>query len=93
MASTASAKARSRSLSTPKQRMRPTDSCSEDYAPITARLLSPLPSVVSHAGFTKIAKAQKSPRPKAPTDNGSSDYLSFDSECLLLNWDGHNALR
>lgn len=97
MASTASAKARFRSLSTPKQRLRATDSCSEYCAPITDRLPSPLPSVASNAGFTKIAMTQKSPRPKSQTGPlkccRSSDYLSFDSECSLLNWDRHNAFR
>jgi len=97
MASTASAKARFRSLSTPKQRLRAMDSCSEYCAPITDRLLSPLPSVASDTGFTKTAKTQKSPRPKSRTGplkcRRSSDSLHFDSEFSLMNRDGRNAFR
>ena len=97
MASTASAKARFRSTSTPKQRLRTTDSCSEYCAPYTDRLLSPLPSAASKVGFSKMVKTQKSPRPRIQAGpvkcRRSSDYLSFDSECSLLNWDRHNAFR
>lgn len=88
MTPTASAKARFRSMSTPKQRVRTLDSCSEYCAPCTDRLLSPAPSV---------AKSQRSPRPKSQAGQlkcrRSSDYLSFGSEYSLLDWDQRNAFR
>lgn len=99
MASTASAKARFRSLSTPKQRLRTIDSCSEYCVPYTGRLLSPLPSNVSEAGLAKSSKMLKSPRLKAHGEpppvksDRSSKCLSFDSECSILNWDQPSGVR
>ncbi|KAJ6823748.1 protein IQ-DOMAIN 14-like [Iris pallida] len=99
MASTASTKARFRSLSTPKQRLRTIDSCSEYCVPYTGRLLSPLPSNVSEAGLAKSSKMLKSPRLKAHGEpppvksDRSSKCLSFDSECSILNWDQPSGVR
>lgn len=106
MASTASTKARFRSMSTPKQRISladfgATDACSDHCGSITNSLLSPFPSVVSEAGIARTGNHHMS-RQKSPSQRGqagpvrsrrSSKYLSFDSECSLLNWDRHNVIR
>ncbi|XP_029120476.1 protein IQ-DOMAIN 3 isoform X1 [Elaeis guineensis] len=101
MASTASTKARFRSLSTPKQRVGMTDICSDQYSPYTNRLLSPFPSIISDASPSKTSKpsvfSQRSPHLKGQTGSikvqRSSNYLNFDSECSLLNWDRGDAFR
>ncbi|KAM0896390.1 hypothetical protein ACQ4PT_023212 [Festuca glaucescens] len=77
MASTASAKAKFRSMSTPKERFAvPSDACSEQCFPSFAdRLMSPIPSmspmpsIASDMGFARSGRppvAQRSPRVKGP---------------------------
>ncbi|XP_038978358.1 protein IQ-DOMAIN 14-like [Phoenix dactylifera] len=100
MASTASTKARFRSLSTPKQRVG-TDICSDQYSPYTNRFLSPFPSIIGDASPSKTSKPsvfnQRSPNLKGQTSpnkvHRSSNYLGFDSECSLLDWDRGDAFR
>ncbi|KAG1338568.1 hypothetical protein COCNU_04G008740 [Cocos nucifera] len=99
MASTASTKARFRSLSTPKQRVGMADICSDQYSPYTNRVLSPFPSIISDASPSKTSKPSvinlRSPHLKSQTGSirvhRSSNYLNFDSECSLLNWDRGDA--
>ncbi|XP_010938654.1 protein IQ-DOMAIN 3 [Elaeis guineensis] len=101
MASTASAKARFRSLSTPKQRIGMTDICFDLCSPHRNRTLSPFPSIISDASLSKTSRPsvfnQRSPRLKGHTVpvkiQKSSKYLSFDSGCSLLNWDRRDAFR
>lgn len=102
MASTESTKARFRSISTPKQRMRMGDTFSDHCMPYTSRILSPFPSVSGDAGFAKTSRHPsmsnlKSPRLKgasAPVkSHRSSTYLSIDSEHSLRNWDRRYAFR
>lgn len=101
MASTASTKARFRSMSTPKQRMSVTDftvteACCDHVSSFPNSLLSPLPSVASETG-NHLMSHRKSPSQWSQTgpvrSRRSSKYLSFDSECSLLNWDRHNVVR
>ncbi|XP_072976375.1 protein IQ-DOMAIN 12-like [Typha angustifolia] len=102
MASTASAKARFRSMSTPRERLgMSADIRSQQCSPCTNRPLSPIPSIASDACITKASKPpmlnQRSPRLKAQrghvTSRRSSKNHSFDSECLLLNLDECSTLR
>ncbi|XP_020086241.1 protein IQ-DOMAIN 14-like isoform X2 [Ananas comosus] len=101
MASTASTKARFRSMSTPKQRFVTADIFSDHCYPYTDRVQSPIPSIVSDASLIKATKSplflQGSPRLKGQAgpvkSRRSSGYLSFDSECSLLNLDQHNGFR
>lgn len=65
MATIASAKAKSRSLSTPRQRLRSTDSCSDYCVPTANGLLSPLSSVASDTGFTRKVRTWGSPQHKS----------------------------
>jgi hypothetical protein len=98
MASTASAKAKFRSMSTPKERS--SDACSEQCFPFADRMLSPIlsmspiPSVTSDMGFARSARppvTQRSPRvakgPMTPARSRSSrrspSHHSFGSEAAL----------
>lgn len=93
MASTESTKARFRSISTPKQRMRMGDTFSDHCMPYTSRILSPFPKTSRHPSISNL----KSPRLKgasAPVkSHRSSTYLSIDSEHSLRNWDRRYAFR
>ncbi|XP_009392665.2 protein IQ-DOMAIN 12-like isoform X1 [Musa acuminata AAA Group] len=102
MASTASTKARFRSMSTPKQRAGVGDVCFDQFTPYSNRILSPFHSVVSDISLSsKSSKPplahQRSPRLKgqaAPVrSHRPSIDLSFDSQCPVANWDQHGAFR
>ncbi|KAM0840204.1 hypothetical protein ACQ4PT_059822 [Festuca glaucescens] len=90
MASTASAKAKFRSMSTPKERFAvPSDAYSEQCFPSFAdRLMSPMPSIASDMGFARSGRppvAQRSPRVKGPMtpSRRSPSRHSFGSEAAL----------
>ncbi|RZS24974.1 hypothetical protein BHM03_00058117 [Ensete ventricosum] len=102
MGSTASTKARFRSMSTPKQRAGAGDVCFDQFTPYSNRILSPFHSVVSDISLSsKSSKPplahQRSPRLKgqaAPVrSHRPSSDLSFDSQCPVANWDQHGAFR
>lgn len=101
MGSTASTKARYRSLSTPKQRAGMADISSDQSSPYMNRLPSPLHSIASDASPSKVSKPsvfnQRSPRLKGQTGpvkiHRSSNHHSFGSESSLLNWDRCDAFR
>lgn len=102
MASTASTKARFRSMSTPKQRAGAGDVCFDQFTPYSNKILSPFHSVVSDISLSsKSSKPplahQRSPRLKgqaAPVrSHRPSIDLSFDSQCPVANWDQHGAFR
>ncbi|CAN6295076.1 unnamed protein product [Urochloa humidicola] len=99
MASTASAKAKFRSMSTPKERGGGSDAFSEHCFPFADRMLSPIPSmspipsIASDLGFatrsTRPPAAQRSPRVKGPMtparsrSRRSPSHHSFGSEAAL----------
>ncbi|KAK8445892.1 hypothetical protein SEVIR_9G404200v4 [Setaria viridis] len=98
MASTASAKAKFRSMSTPKERSAGTDAFSEHCFPFADRMLSPIPSmspipsIASDMGFARSTRppaAQRSPRVKGPMtparsrSRRSPSHHSFGSEAAL----------
>jgi hypothetical protein len=95
MASTASAKAKFRSMSTPKERSSSDDAYSELCFPFADRLLSPIPSIASDMGFARStrppAAAQRSPRvalkgpmtPARTRSRRSLGHYSFGSEAAL----------
>uniref|UniRef100_A0A1D1YZ25 Protein IQ-DOMAIN 14 n=1 Tax=Anthurium amnicola TaxID=1678845 RepID=A0A1D1YZ25_9ARAE len=62
MTFTESAKARARSMSTPKQRIAATDILSHPRAPCANRQSSPFPSVCSEAAFAKPSRFQQATR-------------------------------
>ncbi|CAL4930976.1 unnamed protein product [Urochloa decumbens] len=98
MASTASAKAKFRSMSTPKERSG-SDAFSEQCFPFADRMLSPIPSmspipsIASDLGFatrsTRPTLTQRSPRVKGPMtparsrSRRSPSHHSFGSEAAL----------
>ncbi|KAK3147226.1 hypothetical protein QOZ80_3BG0279700 [Eleusine coracana subsp. coracana] len=98
MASTASAKAKFRSMSTPKERSS-SDAYSEHCFPFADRMLSPIPSmspipsIASDMGFARSARppvAQRSPRvvkgpmtPARSRSRRSPSHHSFGSEAAL----------
>lgn len=101
MASTESAKAKTRSNSTPRQRAGNLDTFSNHQSPSKNRL-SIFPSVSSDASIgSRAGRAsspnQKSPRFKSPTgpkkSQRSSNDLLVDAQCSLLNWDRRCAFR
>jgi hypothetical protein len=98
MASTASAKAKFRSMSTPKERSAGADAFSEHCFPFADRMLSPIPSmspipsIASDMGFARSTRppaAQRSPRVKGPMtparsrSRRSPSHHSFGSEAAL----------
>jgi hypothetical protein len=95
MASTASAKAKFRSMSTPKERSSSDDAYSELCFPLADRLLSPIPSIASDMGFARSTRppavAQRSPRvalkgpmtPARTRSRRSLGHYSFGSEAAL----------
>ncbi|KAK3151641.1 hypothetical protein QOZ80_3AG0248520 [Eleusine coracana subsp. coracana] len=99
MASTASAKAKFRSMSTPKERSSSSDAYSEHCFPFADRMLSPIPSmspipsIASDMGFARSARppvAQRSPRvvkgpmtPARSRSRRSPSHHSFGSEAAL----------
>jgi hypothetical protein len=101
MASTASAKAKSRSMSTPKERS--SDAYSEQCFPFADRMLSPIPSIVSDMGFARPPVTQRSPRvvkgPMTPARSRSRrrspSHHSFGSEAALhqLQLDHYTPVR
>ncbi|WOL00558.1 hypothetical protein Cni_G09271 [Canna indica] len=101
MASTASTKARFRSMSTPKQRAGAMDIGYDQFTPYSNRTLSPLPTVVSDMSLSKSSKPplayQKSPRLRGQAvpvrSHRPSSDLSFDSDCSILNWDQCGTFR
>ncbi|KAF5469782.1 hypothetical protein F2P56_010345 [Juglans regia] len=101
MAATESAKAKARSMSSPKLRPRSFDTCSESYSPCKNKLsfISSINTEVSSGG--RICKTsscqQRSPSLKGvPGPIKSSRTirdLSFDSGCSLQVWDRHGGFR
>lgn len=101
MAATESAKAKVRSMSSPKLRPRSSDTCSESYSPCKNKLsfISSVNTEVSSKG--RISKTssyqQRSPSLKGvPGPIKSSKTmrdLSFDSGCSLQVWDRHGGFR
>lgn len=99
MASTASAKAKFRSMSTPKERSAASDAYSEHCFPFADRMLSPIPSmspipsVASDMAFARSTRppvAQRSPRvlkgpmtPARSRSRRSPSHHSFGSEAAL----------
>uniref|UniRef100_A0A5B6ZII4 DUF4005 domain-containing protein n=2 Tax=Davidia involucrata TaxID=16924 RepID=A0A5B6ZII4_DAVIN len=101
MAATESAKAKARSLSSPRLRPVSLDAYSEIHSPYKHKL-SPISSINSEVtSSTRIGNPsgfqQRSPCLKAipgpVKSNTTLKDLSFDSECLLPNWDRHGAFR
>ncbi|XP_068663472.1 protein IQ-DOMAIN 11-like isoform X2 [Aristolochia californica] len=100
MASTESAKAKFRSISTPKQRLGTTDGGSDQYSPSKHRL-SPFLPLNNEVSIDRIRRShapqQRSPRLRGlagPVKSHKSwKDLSIDSETSLLNWDRKNAIR
>uniref|UniRef100_A0A6P6G7Q4 protein IQ-DOMAIN 14 n=1 Tax=Ziziphus jujuba TaxID=326968 RepID=A0A6P6G7Q4_ZIZJJ len=103
MASTESAKAKARSISSPK--LRPGggfDTCSESYSPCKNRL-SLISSITSdmpssgRIGKTGVHCQQRSPSMKGIQgpikSNRMAKDLSFDSECALSYWDRRSTFR
>lgn len=102
MASTASTKARFRSMSTPKQRVGATDLGYDQFTPYSNRMLSPLPSsVASDTTLSKFSKPplahQRSPclrgHPVPVRSHRPSGDFSFDSDYSFLNWDQRGGFR
>lgn len=101
MAATESAKAKARSMSSPKIRPGTFDSYSESYSPcknklsLTSSLASEVPS------YSKIGRPsayqQRSPSlknvPGPIKSSRTAKDPSFDLECSLLNWDRQSAVR
>ncbi|KAJ0039137.1 hypothetical protein Pint_23855 [Pistacia integerrima] len=105
MAATESAKAKARSMSSPKLRTSSFDTCSESYSPCKNKLslVSPVRSEVSSCGRIGIGRPsayqQRSPSLKGvqgPVKSYSikaAKDLSFNSECSILNWDRQSTSR
>ncbi|KAJ0095694.1 hypothetical protein Patl1_17068 [Pistacia atlantica] len=105
MAATESAKAKARSMSSPKLRTSSFDTCSESYSPCKNKLslVSPVRSEVSSCGRIGIGRPsayqQRSPSLKGvqgPVKSyqiKAAKDLSFNSECSILNWDRQSTSR
>lgn len=101
MAATESAKAKARSMSSPKIRPGTFDSYSESYSPCKKKLslMSSLTSEVpSYSNIGRpSAYQQRSPSlknvPGPIKSSRTAKDLSFDSKCSLLNWDRQSAFR
>ena len=101
MAATESAKAKARSMSSPKTRLGNFDTCSESYSPYKNKLslISSVTTEVPSGG--RIGKTngyqQRSPNLKGlPGPIKSRQMvkdLSFNSECSLQIWDRHGGFR
>lgn len=102
MASTESAKAKARSISSPKLRPGGFDTCSESYSPCKNRLslissmTSDMPSS-GRIGRPGLYYQQRSPSMKGiqgPIKSSrTAKDLSFDSECSLQYWDRQSTFR
>ncbi|KAK9189218.1 hypothetical protein WN944_020624 [Citrus x changshan-huyou] len=101
MAATESAKAKARSMSSPKIRPGTFDSYSESYSPCKKKLslMSSLTSEVpSYSNIGRpSAYQQRSPSlknvPGPIKSSRTPKNLSFDSKCSLLNWDRQSTFR
>ncbi|KAI3719666.1 hypothetical protein L6452_20568 [Arctium lappa] len=102
MAATESARAKARSLSSPRLRPLSIDTWSATNSPYKHKLLSPISSINSDAGSSRVWNvngrsgfSQRSPSlkgvPGHVKPNRTSKHLSFHSECSMPNWDqlGH----
>ncbi|KVH97381.1 protein IQ-DOMAIN 14 [Cynara cardunculus var. scolymus] len=103
MAATESARAKSRSLSSPRLRPLSIDTWSATNSPYKHKLLSPISSINSDAGSSRVWNvngrgggfSQRSPSLKGVPGHvksyKTSKHLSFNSECSMPNWDqlGH----
>lgn len=102
MAATQSARAKSRSLSSPRLRPISLDSWSATNSPYKHKLLSPISSINSDASISRVRNvnggggfSQRSPSlkgvPGHVKSNRTSKHHSFTSESSMLKWDqiGH----
>ncbi|KAM0048091.1 putative IQ motif, EF-hand binding protein [Helianthus debilis subsp. tardiflorus] len=104
MAATESARAKARSLSSPRLRPLSVDTWSASNSPYNHKLLSPISSINSDAGSSRVWNAnaragfsQRSPSLKGSPGhvkpNRSSKNLSFNSESAVPKWDQNDHLR
>ncbi|KAH7570620.1 hypothetical protein ACOSP7_018911 [Xanthoceras sorbifolium] len=106
MAATESAKAKARSMSSPKLRPGDCDTCSESYSPykhklsslISSSITSEVPSSCGRIGrpsaYQQRSPSLKSvPGPIKSSRTTTIKDLSLDSECSLLNLDRQSAFR
>lgn len=104
MAATESARAKARSLSSPRLRPLSIDTWSATNSPYKHKLLSPISSINSDAGSSRVWNvnsrggfSQRSPSlkgvPGHVKSNRTSKHLSFNSECSMPNCDQLGHLR
>ncbi|KAK4841383.1 hypothetical protein QYF36_003539 [Acer negundo] len=97
MAATESAKAKARSMSSPKMRPGDLDTCSESYSPYKHKL-SLISSIGRPSAYQQRSPSLKSvPGPikstRTTTTTTTIKDLSLNSDCSLLNWDRQSTFR
>nr|POE58095.1 hypothetical protein CFP56_72288 [Quercus suber] len=101
MAATESAKAKARSMSSPKTKLGNFDTCCESYSPYKNKLSLIFSITTEVPSGGRIGKTngyqQRSPNLKGLPGPIKSkqmvEDLSFNSECSLQIWDGHGGFR
>ncbi|KAK1552413.1 hypothetical protein Q3G72_016512 [Acer saccharum] len=95
MAATESAKAKARSMSSPKMRPGDLDTCSESYSPYKHKLslISTIGRPSAYQQRSPSLKSVPGPIKSTRTTTTTIKDLSLNSDCSLLNWDRQSTFR